>query len=303
MTAFPAAGSYPTGTIANSVASTNLEQLLAATKQLPGAAAEPELTIASGSVTPTTASFRIDTEGEAAADDLDVISQTNLPAGSIIILRSEDASRVVTLRHQQGGTGQLYLIDAANLALASPTMRVVFQNHGSQWTEIGRFYGSQSTAFRTWIGLAATATYAEASQAEAEAGSSAVKLMTPRRTAQYVTERFADDAVLRTPFTSAEQTIDAGDGASISHSLGGVPSLLQARLRCVDTELGYGESDEIILDSGYSSSIRAITVGANSTDVFYRVGSNGQVPIIDYGTGAATLLTASKWRLVIIAWA
>jgi len=63
-----------------------------------------ELTISSGVVTATQALHIIDTEGDAAADDLDSITASTY--GGVIYLRPANASRVVTLKD---GTGNLEL--------------------------------------------------------------------------------------------------------------------------------------------------------------------------------------------------
>ena len=104
-------------------------------EQAPGNAAEADLTIAAGVVTPTRSSHRIDTEAAAAADDLDNILTTNHPEGRIIFLRSVDAGRVVTVRHAQGGAGQVYLADAVNRVL-SISDHLALYRVGTDWREL-----------------------------------------------------------------------------------------------------------------------------------------------------------------------
>lgn len=60
------------------------------------------IVITAGGVTVTQAYHKVDTEAEAATDDLDTISGGT--EGKVLILRSVTASRVVTLKH---GTGNL----------------------------------------------------------------------------------------------------------------------------------------------------------------------------------------------------
>lgn len=112
---------------------------------LPGGAARVELTIASGAVTPATRDhgghFSIDTEGDAASDDLDVILQTNLPAGSLIRVGGENAARVVTLKHGNGGAGEMLMIDSADFVLNALDKWIEFQRRSSSWVELQRFEG------------------------------------------------------------------------------------------------------------------------------------------------------------------
>lgn len=58
-------------------------------------AAETELTIASGVVTPTTPHHTVDTESDDASDLLDTITATNIPDGGLVWLRMANSARVV----------------------------------------------------------------------------------------------------------------------------------------------------------------------------------------------------------------
>ncbi len=111
----------------------------------PGGAARTELTIASGTVTPATrdhgGNFTLDTEGDAASDDLDTITYTNLPDGSVIRVWAENASRVVTLKHGNGGAGELLLVDDADFALDALDKWVLFERRSTSWVEVARSYG------------------------------------------------------------------------------------------------------------------------------------------------------------------
>lgn len=115
-----------------------VEPLLEWAAQLPGADPESELTIASGTVTPTGFAHTVDTEGDASSDDLTHMQLTNLPEGSIVQLRAQDGSRVPTLRHGATGDGQLLLAGSADLALSSTDLRIWFQRVGPNWVEIYR---------------------------------------------------------------------------------------------------------------------------------------------------------------------
>lgn len=114
------------------------EDLLAAVKEMPGGGAIAELTISSGVVTPTKALHSIDTQGNAAADDLDTIVQTNHPDGRLLIVRCEDASRVVTLKHLSGGTGQIRTATGDHIILDALGQYVGLVRCGTEWREVFR---------------------------------------------------------------------------------------------------------------------------------------------------------------------
>lgn len=86
-----------------------------------------ELTIASGSITRTQTSHRVDTESDAASDDLATISGGS--AGDIVILRAENAARVVTLKH---GTGNIQVSTAADFALPATGFAILVYD-GTNW--------------------------------------------------------------------------------------------------------------------------------------------------------------------------
>lgn len=112
-----------------------------------GASARYALTIASGSVTPPDGAtggggvFTLDTEAAAASDDLTNVVQTNTHDGQIIILQAVSASRVVTVKHAAGGTGDVLLYDSADFVLDALDKWVMLQRRSTQWVEIRRAYG------------------------------------------------------------------------------------------------------------------------------------------------------------------
>lgn len=75
--------------------------------------AATELTIASGAVTATQGFHSIDTEGNAASDDLDTIN--GMATGELCVVVASDAARTVVLKH---GTGNLYCQRGQDVSLA-----------------------------------------------------------------------------------------------------------------------------------------------------------------------------------------
>jgi len=104
--------------------------------ELLGGAAESTLTLDSGgAITPTSASHKVDTYLAAATDDLIHINIANHPEGRLLLLRSADASRVVTLKHAAGGIGQILLKSGKDITLYSQDMTILLQHNGSSWEE------------------------------------------------------------------------------------------------------------------------------------------------------------------------
>ena len=97
---------------------------------------ESELTIASGSVTPTVSTHSIDTEGDAATDNLDNIVTTNLEDGRFLLIRGNNASRAVTVRDAQGSAGQIITATGENVTLLGTTNSILLQRRGSDWYEV-----------------------------------------------------------------------------------------------------------------------------------------------------------------------
>lgn len=105
------------------------------------------VSIASGVITITTGYLEVDTEGAAAADDLDTItigvmaSGVAIGEGSIIVLQSANASRVVTVKN---GTGNITL-NHGDCALSATSQRLVLLYSGSAWVEVARSGATYAT--------------------------------------------------------------------------------------------------------------------------------------------------------------
>ena len=90
-----------------------------------------ELTVASGVVTVTSSHHTIDTEGDAASDDLNTINgATN---GDFLVLRSVSGARETTLKD---GTGNLLM--NGDFTLTSGHDIIMFLRVGSNWQELTR---------------------------------------------------------------------------------------------------------------------------------------------------------------------
>lgn len=92
-----------------------------------------ELTISGGIVTATRSYHTIDTEGDAATDELDTINGGN--DGDILILKSANAGRDPTLKD---GTGNLYLAGDFTLSTIQDMIMLMYRSTLSGWAEISR---------------------------------------------------------------------------------------------------------------------------------------------------------------------
>jgi hypothetical protein len=90
-----------------------------------------EITIASGALTATKSFHIVDTESDAASDDLDTINGGTI--GDRLVLTSANSDRDVTVKD---GTGNLKLAGDFILGAVSNTMELIFD--GSHWLELSR---------------------------------------------------------------------------------------------------------------------------------------------------------------------
>ena len=90
-----------------------------------------ELTISTGAVTITTAYHRVDTQSDAASDDLDTVSGGT--TGQILVLRAENDARSVVAKD---GTGNLKLAGDCTLDNTEDTLTLIY--NGTNWLELSR---------------------------------------------------------------------------------------------------------------------------------------------------------------------
>lgn len=107
-------------------------------------------------------------------------------------------------------------------------------------------------------------------------------------------------------YTSTNQTVTAGGALTLAHGLGGMPALVQCRLKCITGELGYSIGDEVIVNPGpsYVSSSTGLSLVPDATNINVRFGaSGGGMAIARKDTGALEIITAANWQLIVKAWA
>lgn len=93
-----------------------------------------ELTISSGSVTPFQGAHRIDTEADAASDDLvTIVGGSRYANGDLILIFTESGSRDVTVKN---GTGNIFTCAASDVVLDLPTKSMLLRYNGFNWYEV-----------------------------------------------------------------------------------------------------------------------------------------------------------------------
>lgn len=138
MTVLPAAGYLSTSSRTTAQMKKAFDDLRDVVAEILGGTAASELTISSGSVTPTSAFHTIDTEADAASDDLTNIDVTNTPAGRFILIAAANDARTVVVKHESGGSGQISLVDGADFSIDDDDKALLLVLVGTTWVEIYR---------------------------------------------------------------------------------------------------------------------------------------------------------------------
>jgi len=97
--------------------------------------ADTELTIDTGEITVTQLYHRVDTEADAASDDLDTINGL-ANDGELLILHPEDDAREVILKH---GTGNIYIPGGSDITLDDSSYHVllIYDVESTNWCVVG----------------------------------------------------------------------------------------------------------------------------------------------------------------------
>lgn len=142
MSVLPASGYISNAARTNAEQKLALEELRDAIAESLGGAARSELTISGGAIVPPDGSgggvHTIDTEGNAASDDLTNITTTNTPEGRILLLQAENVSRVVTVKNAAGGAGQITMQDSSDFIFRSLNDWLMVQRRSTDWVELAR---------------------------------------------------------------------------------------------------------------------------------------------------------------------
>lgn len=200
-----------------------------ATLELEGAQAPQSRTISNGSISPTAAYVIVDTEGGAAADDLDVISPVlsaseNLHDGMVIYLKAADSGRVVTVKNSSSANG-INTYDGNDYVL-STTHWLKLQLRSGKWYEVeGR---AMETALAAATAAANAATAAE--HAQTKSGTSSTASGTAAKVVTCAGFELSDQARIFVTFSNANTVADAitlnvnGTGAKSVYNQTGIIS-------------------------------------------------------------------------------
>lgn len=104
-----------------------------------------ELTISSGSITPTACEHRVDTESDAASDDLDTIDDANMQDGALLLLRAENTGRTVVVKN---GTGNhaINLANNVDYTIDDTEKSLLLRLQSGEWYEVIRSVPSRFTS-------------------------------------------------------------------------------------------------------------------------------------------------------------
>ena len=138
-----------------------IEALYDVVSELIGGTAVGTATLATDAFTPTVGLTIVDTEGAAASDNLANITPTNTPDGRVILICAANAGRVITVKHEATGSGQIYLTGEADVVLNHTQKWIMlrYKSDGDKWFEVMRSWGinlpagTDAAAARTALGL------------------------------------------------------------------------------------------------------------------------------------------------------
>lgn len=119
-------------------------------------ASSTELTIATGVVTVNANWYRVDTEGDAASDDLDTITNgAEVRDGFLLFLRAENAARTVVVKHN---TGNILCMNGVDQSLddSHDIAVLVYDSNLTKWSVLG-FLGPLTVDTASIVASAVTA--------------------------------------------------------------------------------------------------------------------------------------------------
>lgn len=242
-----------------------------------------ELTIATGEITVTGVSHTVDTESDAASDDLDTINGG--ADGQILILRPDNTARDIVLKH---GTGNILTIDGNDLTLDNTEKSVLMQ---------------YDAALASWV-IIASPTSITVLDEDDMASDSATAVPTQQSVKAYVD----NTAIITKEFVSAVTTYTNGGFITLPHGLGERPKFVQCVAVCTTANLGYSVNDEVVPNNGSSTTGSLSSSGFSyywdATNVYIQIGLNGlSLHQKSASAGAYAAASAANWKIRARAWA
>lgn len=96
-----------------------------------------ELTIATGAVTAARSTHTVDTESDAASDDLDTIATGSVSDGCLLTISAANTARTIVVKHEAGGAGQIHTSTKQDVSLDDDSKTIMLQRNGTDWNEVG----------------------------------------------------------------------------------------------------------------------------------------------------------------------
>ena len=160
----PADGTLtPTPTVTVGDMQTRLENWLSGTRMMLGGGVETK-TISGCSITGALPFILVETEAAAATDDLDFLVQTNYTEdGRLVVIMAANDARTVVVRHNITGSGKFLLANAASFSIDDDDKVLIVRKAGTTWVEVGRFFGADGTALRTYFGFGSAVNFNQGS--------------------------------------------------------------------------------------------------------------------------------------------
>lgn len=112
-------------------------------------------------------------------------------------------------------------------------------------------------------------------------------------------------SIFSAAYNSGGQTITSAGTLTLAHGLGAVPAIVQCRLICGTTDLGYSVNDEVYVDFGPLSNTtsRGASVVPDATNLNIRFGSDSfAFSLLNKGTGTVGNATNSSWTIRFLAY-
>lgn len=128
--------------------------------------------------------------------------------------------------------------------------------------------------------------------------------ITVTQNANDITIATSGSSVFTASFVSTDQTLTAAGALTLAHGLGGMPTLIQSRLRCTTADNGYSIGDELIISTtGGASTNYGIVCVPDATNLNLRFGSQAQVFwTLGKATGNGVNIVPASWVLIVRAW-
>jgi hypothetical protein len=118
-----------------------------------------ELTIATGSITPTTGMHVVDTESDAASDDLTDIDDANMGVGALLLIKAINTARSVVVKHTASGNHKIVTSDGLDVTLDDDAKSILLElRAGGEWHEVTRSERTTGSGAPGQIQIATTTT-------------------------------------------------------------------------------------------------------------------------------------------------